>query len=83
MAKRTIFFAAYSVIAKKTNGEYQPKDVKKSIFWFSPQVIYPDGIAKCKKLVLNISRLGIFKSLAKSMESSLVNFTHFIPMLVV
>jgi hypothetical protein len=47
--RKTILTMAECASAKKNlNGEYQPDT---SIFWFNPQVTYPDGIAQCNKLV--------------------------------
>ncbi len=45
---------------KKQNGDYQPNTLHKWIFWFSPHVTYPDGIAQ--SVMRYISRLGTFKT---------------------
>jgi hypothetical protein len=47
---------------KKQNGKYQLNTLQKSTFWFSPQFTYPYGIAQCKKLAMDISRLGTLNS---------------------
>jgi hypothetical protein len=41
------YFLAHTQSAgKNQNGEQQPNNSYKSIFWFIPQVTYPDGMAQ-------------------------------------
>jgi hypothetical protein len=51
-------FCNYSVIAKNKIANISLKIFKNQFFSFSPQVTYPDGIVKCKKLGHEYLTLG-------------------------
>ncbi len=60
-----IFFTAHSVCGKKPkNIKIRSQLIKKWIFWFSPQVNYPDGFtySSAKNASEKFSCLGTFKS---------------------